>query len=343
VSKLLLYLRPSGNDLVGRLPKGHMPVFPFFTSVSRLNYKPDAFEFKQISEPIADIVKLPNHKKSFADLCDDRALELLQLDQPIFIMWSGGIDSTTVVTGILKNWPREQLSRITILCNHDSIKENRSFFPHIAKNFKIETSDHKIESVLKRGYVITGEMGDQIFGSDIPISTARQPEEILFENYETSAVKMYDAIHNGHGEEYFKLYRPIADEAPFKLKTIFDWCWWLNFSQKWQHIKLRTLVSTSWSDPEQYVPKMIHFFDTVDFQIWSIHNHDKKMPTDWRSYKYEAKKYVIDFTKNDDFMNKLKLPSLQSVFAGTEFNWSIDENWKFLNFEETIQRLRHEY
>lgn len=342
MSKLLLYLKPNGKDLTGMLPKGHMPVFPFFTGVSRLNYKPDAFDFKQIAEPIADIVALPNHKKSFAELCDERALSLLQLNEPIFVMWSGGIDSTTVVTSILKNWPKEQLARITILCNHESIKENRSFFPHIVKNFKIETSDHKIENALKRGYVITGEMGDQIFGASISFDAARIGEYILKEPWESGNTTLFSIIHKEHGLEYFNRHKPIVEECPFKIKTVFDFLWWLNFTQKWQHIKLRTLVSTSWTDPEKYVLKMIHFFDTVDFQLWSIHNHDKKMPKDWHTYKYEAKSYVIDFTKNDDFMNKLKLPSMQSMFSGTEFNWAVDENWKFLNFEETIQRLRLE-
>ena len=337
-TKLLLYLNPV--ELPGMLPKGHMPVFPFFTGVSRLNYKPDAFNFKQIAEPVSNIVKLPNHKKTFADICNERAIELSKLPGCLYVMWSGGIDSTVAITAILKNWSTEDLKRVVILCNNDSIKENKNFFSVIAKNFKVETSTDKIEEMLKLGYVLTGEMGDQILGSDVPISTAKQGEEILFENFETSALKMYSAINQEYAQGYFDKYRPIVDEAPFKIKTIFDFCWWLNFTQKWQHIQLRTFASKSWTDPGRWQARLLHFFDTIDFQVWSIHNHDKKIKTTWHSYKYIAKDYVIDYTKDQSFENKLKLPSLQNLFIGNDFNWAIDEEWNFLNKDQTIERMK---
>jgi hypothetical protein len=336
--KLLLYLNPV--EVPSRLPKGHMPVFPFFTGVSRLNYKPDAFNFKLLSTPVSDIVKLPNHKKTFADICNERAIELLKLQGRLYIMWSGGIDSTVAITAILKNWPTEDLKRVVVLCNNDSIKENKKFFPFIAKNFKVETSTDKIEELLKLGYVLTGEMGDQILGSDVPISTAKQGEEILFENFETNALKMYSAINSEYAQGYFDKYRPIVDEAPFKIQTIFDFCWWLNFTQKWQHIQLRIFASKSWSDPSRWQNRLLHFFDTTDFQVWSIHNHDKKIKKSWHSYKYIAKEYVIEYTKDQSFMDKLKLPSLQNLFLGNDFNWSIDEEWNFLDKAQTLERMK---
>jgi hypothetical protein len=339
-TKLLLYLNPV--ELPGMLPKGHMPVFPFFTGVSRLNYKPDAFEFKQIAEPISDILVLPNHRKSFAEVCNERAIEISKLPGTLYVMWSGGIDSTVAIAAILKNWSADDLKRVVVLCNNDSIKENKNFFSFIAKNFKVETSTDKIENLLKLGYVLTGEMGDQILGSDVPISTAKQGEEILFENFENGALKMYSAINQEYAHGYFNKYRPIIDEAPFKIKTVFDFCWWLNFTQKWQHIKFRTLASKSWTDPGKWESRLLHFFDTLDFQVWSIHNHDKKIKTSWHSYKYIAKEYVIEYTKDQLFMNKLKLPSLQNLFLGNEFNWSIDEEWNFLDKAQTLERIKEE-
>ena len=338
-TKLLLYLNPV--ELPGMLPKGHMPVFPFFTGVSRLNYKPDAFEFKQIAEPISDLVVLPNHKKSFAMVCDERAVELSKLPGTLYIMWSGGIDSTVVVTSILKNWSAEDLKRVVILCNSDSIKENRNFFAVIAKKFKIETSTDKIEELLKLGHVLTGEMGDQIFGSAF-ISTVEHGEEIMFEDFEKGAPRMFSIISKEYGQSYYDKHVPIVDEAPFKIKTVFDFCWWLNFTQKWQHIHLRTLASKSWTNPAQWQHRLLHFFSTIDFQIWSMHNHDKKIKTSWHSYKYTAKEYVIEYTKDQSFMNKLKLPSLQNLFLGNDFNWSIDENWNFLDKAQTLERIKED-
>ena len=337
-TKLLLYLNPV--ELPGMLPKGHMPVFPLFTGVSRLNYNPDAFYFKCLSLPISDILKISNHNKTFADICNERAVELSKLPGPLYVMWSGGIDSTVAITAILKNWSAEDIKRVVVLCNNDSIKENRNFFPLIAKNFKVETSTDKIEEMLKLGYVLTGELGDQILGSDVPISTAKQGEEILFEKFETGALKMYSAINPEYAQGYFDRYRPIIEEAPFKIKTVFDFCWWLNITQKWQHVQLRILASKSWTNPSKWQHKLLHFFDTVDFQVWSIHNHDKKIKTSWHSYKYIAKEYVVDYTKDQSFMNKLKLPSLQNLFTSNDFNWAIDEEWNFLNKAQTLERMK---
>lgn len=337
-TKLLLYLNPV--ELPGMLPKGHMPVFPLFTGVSRLNYKPDAFHFKCLSSPISDILKIPNHNKTFATACDERAMELLKLPGKLYVMWSGGIDSTVVITAILRTWPTADLERVTVLCNNDSIKENKNFFIVIAKKFKIEISTDKIEPLLASGHIVTGELGDQILGSDVPISTAKQGEEILFEDYETGAPKMYSAIDRATALEYFDKHRPIVDEAPFKIKTVFDFCWWLNITQKWQHVQLRIFASKSWTNPGKWQHKLLHFFDTVDFQVWSIHNHDKKIKTSWHSYKYIAKEYVVDYTKDQSFMNKLKLPSLQNLFISNDFNWAIDEEWNFLNKDQTIERMK---
>ncbi len=342
MTKLMLYLSPIARELTGMLPKGHMPVFPFYTSVSRLNYKPDAFEFKLMSEPASEIINRPNHNLSFSDICDNRSIEINQVDGRIFVMWSGGIDSTTVLASILKNWSSADRERVTVLCNYDSIKENKGFFPFVSKNFTIENSTHDIESFLKQGHVVTGELGDQLFGFDFGPFIDLWGFSILEQPWQEVVPRMFNTISADHGASYFEKYKPILEESPFEIKKTFDFWWWLNFSQKWQHVKLRTLATKSWTNPKIYFPKLINFFDTVDFQVWSVNNHDKKIKNSWLSYKYESKEYVIDYTKDQTYMNKLKLQSLQNLFIGTEFHWSIDEEWNFLDKEQTLLRLRNQ-
>jgi hypothetical protein len=340
MTKLLLYLNPQGDALEGLLAKGRMPVFPFYTTVSRLNYKPDSFDCKQYAKPLSEITRLPNHNMTFGECCELRATELLQLTGNIYVMWSGGIDSTSLLVSILKMWPKQDLDRVTVLCDNNSIKENRNFFSIVAKNFKILPTTDNIENYCKLGHVLTGEIGDQLFGSDMVGKCVEAwGDEVIDTDWRIVAPKVFELFSPKYGKEAYDNYRNIVNEAPFELKSTQDFFWFLNFTQKYQHVQLRTLVTTRWSDPKTYFPKVIAFFDTDYFQVWSIHNQSKKIKSTWLSYKYTAKEYIVDYTKDTSYLNKLKINSLQNIYMGFQFHWSIDEEWNFLNKEETLLRL----
>lgn len=340
MTKLLLYLNPSGDPLNGLLARGRMPVFPFYTTVSRLNHKPDSFDCKLYSKPFSEIVKLPNHHMSFGDCCDLRATELLQLPGNIYVMWSGGIDSTAVLTAILRNWPKSDLERVTVLCDNNSIKENRNFFAIVAKNFKILPSSHQMEKYCKLGYVVTGELNDQLFGSEVVGKCVETwGESAIHDDWKVVAPKLFSLLSPEYGAEAYDNYRQIAFESHFELQTTQDFFWFLNFTQKWQHVQLRMLISTSWTDPKTYFLNLCSFFDTEYFQIWSIHNQNKKIQDTWLSYKYIAKEYIIDYSKDESFKNKLKIASGPNLFIGSEFHWSIDEDWNYLSKDDTMLRL----
>jgi hypothetical protein len=340
-TRLVNFLHPHcATDIKPILPKGSIPVWPWYTSVSRCEYKPDAFSSVLGSQPVKEIVALPNHGMPLVDLIDRRALELLKLDGPVFVMWSGGIDSTTVLTSILKNWPKEDLKRVTVLCNTLSLKENKSFFKHVVKNFKIEQSTHNLEPYCKRGYVVTGEFGDQILGSDVTyLAVNIWGEQVIFDDYKKFVPQLYKSIHAEAGADLWENYRHIANEAPFELKTVFDFCWWLNFTQKWQHVQYRCLMSATWKEPGKYFPKIIHFFENDYFQVWSIYNHEKKITKGWADYKNVAKQYIMDYSKDPGAITQYKIASGPNLYVGIDYIWAIDENWKILSKEEAFQHV----
>lgn len=336
-------LQPFGKLFEPYLPDTMMPIFPFYTTVSRIRYKPEVFDCKLISDYVPDLLTKKNHNLNYGQVCDKRAIELLKLEGNIFVMWSGGIDSTGALVAILRNWPKKELERITVLCNSDSIKENKNFFSIIAKNFKTENSTNKIEDFLKRGYVITGELGDQLFGSDIVGECVKRwGDESIKMPWQKIAPLMFNEFHSGKGKNTYNNYLEIIKESPFELKTVHDFFWWLNFTQKWQHVKLRTLGAKTWSDPKLYFPKLIHFYETEDFQIWSLHNQDKKIKDQWHTYKFTAKDYIIEYSKDQDYSSKLKIQSLANLYIGNDFNWGIDEDWNFLDKEEILKRIKND-
>jgi len=340
-SRLLNYLHTSGANLEGHLGPNMMPKYPFYSSVSRCRHKPDPFHNLLTSETVDELIALGNHGMTFEQVTDKRAVELSALPEEIFVMWSGGIDSTIVVAGLLRNWSRNDLDRVTVLCNTDSIRECPEFFRVIAKNLRTEVVHARLEEFLERGYVLTGEHGDQIFGSDMPLELMKRlGEHTLWEPWQAVGSEFFSRMSPTHGLATFNNYAQLVPESPIDIVTIRDFFWWVNFTQKWQHVRYRVLMSDTWNDPKKYFPKIVHFFDSPEYQVWSIHNHDKKIKDNWLSYKYLGKEYVVDYTKDPSFHNKMKVISLQNLYVGTKFNFAIDENWQFLTLEQCIQRIR---
>jgi len=108
----------------------------------------------------------------------------------------------------------------------------------------------------------------------------------------------------------------LASKAPVPIETNFHFLWWINFNLKWQSVFLRTLsytaernktaLSAAYVD-EHFVP----FFNTEEFQLWSMNNLDKRMSGDWSTYKWVAKDIIFEFTKDDSYRrNKVKKGSL---------------------------------
>lgn len=340
-TKLLMFLCPWINNTIReKLPNGTLPVFPFHQLVSRIKYKSDPFDCKLACEPLSDIIALPNHNNTFADVADARALELKKLNGTVFLLWSGGIDSTVVLTSILKNWDQEDLSRLVVLCDANSIDENTTLFRLIVKlgiTIRISTGD--VERFLHRGYVVTGELGDQLFGHDmVGDCTKYFGESAINTSWRVTVPAIFKIVAPTHWQSSFENYSQIVDEAPFTLESTHDFFWWLNISQKWQNVKYRILMAPSWKNPELTFPNLIHFYDTVPFQVWSIHNHDKKIKSTLQSYKFTAKEYIIEYTRDTNYLKKLKLSSLQNLYSMQPLNWAIDENWNFLNKEESLRR-----
>jgi len=288
---------------------------------------------------------LSNFDLTYAQVCDKRASELLkQSDEtglPIYVMYSGGIDSTTVLVAFLRQREYSKLKdQLIILLNSDSIDENPNFYyNHIRGKFKIESSEHISYVFDGRGIIVGGEHNDQVFGTDIvgKLLNIFTMEDIK-KSYKTELFKTF-LIKKGMSEEaadyWFRLMVWHAEQAPCEIKSTFDLFWWLNFSFKWQTVWFRLLLridaryhknlNQAWLDKHYK-----HFFTSTDFQKWSMLNPDKKIHDTWTSYKFTAKDYIYDYTKDAFYRdNKDKRGSLYRLFIHKNTPIAIDDNWNY--------------
>lgn len=289
---------------------------PFCRTISRLQYRPDLFQYELKAEFIPDLLKQTIPSLSWEECCQRRALDLLKLNRSqYFVSWSGGIDSTVMMISFLKYWPKEALKKITVFLSHSSIMENSGFFDQSIASFPMESSlgDISVRLLESDALLLTGELGDQLFGSDI-MGPAVQAlgDDVLRKDFREFAPKVIDLWNRkeGSGRALFEHFHPIVEESPFPIRTVFDFFWWLNFSQKWQHVKYRFVELTAWNLQSRYGHQILHFYDTPEFQRWSLDNHDLKVGKDWSSYKVAAKDFIVGFTKNESDRVQPKKPSL---------------------------------
>jgi hypothetical protein len=110
----------------------------------------------------------PNFSLTFDQVTDQRFYDLKQKQEnkPWIVMWSGGIDSTVILTSILKNSSKADRQNVIVACNRISIYENPLFYyQHIKPNFSVidSTNFNLNQDRLSRYYVINGDPADALY------------------------------------------------------------------------------------------------------------------------------------------------------------------------------------
>jgi hypothetical protein len=88
--------------------------------------------------------------KSFKEICDSAATNILNEGKPVDIFWSGGIDSTVVVISFLNVCT--DLSQINIVYDKGGIKEYPLFYEKYVKDVTqepVKTTDSVKEKPIK--------------------------------------------------------------------------------------------------------------------------------------------------------------------------------------------------
>jgi hypothetical protein len=116
------------------------------------------------------------------------------------------------------------------------------------------------------------------------------------------------------GRAIFEHFAPISAEAPYPLTRAQDWLWFWNFSQKWEHVRWRHLLYEDRADYRPLFGRVAHFFDSDAFQVWSMTHPDEKIGARIDTYKFPAKRYIVDYTRDADYLTKLKVGSLCKVW-----------------------------
>jgi hypothetical protein len=271
--------------------------------------------------------------KDFNDICDERARELLNTNRNIAVMYSGGIDSTLILSAFLKNTTKDKLNKITVLLSEHSIEENPNFYrSHVLPNFKCVSSYNFSRYLGNDQYLlISGEHGDQLYGSAVTAHFVNlYGYNALYSAYNDAV--LIDFIRSRlpfqkkkYAERLYCELKKVVDAAPVQIETVYEFFWWLNFATKWQDVYVRILPYAQDLSKVKLQENYTTFFSTDEFQIWSMSSY-KKHGTEKGVAKYDSKKYIIDVSKDQDFMNKPKKGSLCNLMIKKRHQYLLDKS-----------------
>lgn len=187
--------------------------------------------------------------------------------------------------------------------------------------------------------LVDGEHNDQLFGSDIVAKLIQQfGSSVLHQPYNRDIVfKFFNSSINNESETnfYLDLFERLKNAAPINIATNYDYFWWINFSLKWQTVFMRKLPFVAPRNTHNitldYINnRYVRFYNTEDFQLWSMNNPDKKIKDTWNTYKWLCKDIIYEYTKDAEYRdNKIKRGSLHSLLLQQMSYSFIDESMNF--------------
>lgn len=247
----------------------------------------------------------------------------------IYLMWSGGIDSTAVFVSFLKNISEEQKKMLHIVMSPRSIDEYKFFYEkYVEGKFDILWTDTKnyidvYKSALLSGYTITGDCGDQLYGSHI---THTLP--YWFNSYKDYLKKVI--YPNKNIDSLIDQFEESFKEYDMNIEYVHDFVWWMNYTCKWDVVSnsLKYITKTNGENE-------IAFYNYKDFEIYALNIPHDVHVSEYREYKKDMKQYIYNFTGDRNYyIQKMKVGSSKAnhSFVGNMAFSILTENKKLISY-----------
>jgi len=257
---------------------------------------------------------------SFEECCYESANSLWSLKKPIHVSWSGGIDSTTVLLSMLETKPKD--GELFVRYTNESAREFPSLYEKLIRGKFIPTN-----SVFDKDYYdlpdiirVSGDCGDGVYGTDhgLLLSKHHLLDMSINNIYHWTTKDLYSKasakyVRDENKNEILDAVLEYISYSPIQIKTLFDMYWWIYFNTKWMDIQLKKTVK--WSQSLNW-KNHISFYNTPNFQRWSITNHEIKFQNQLKDFKKPSKEFIHKHFKDEDYrVNKTIRPSGLEVVA----------------------------
>jgi hypothetical protein len=272
----------------------------------------------------------------------------------VYVCWSGGIDSTSILVSILKVASGEFLKNLTVLYSEQSFLENAYFFSQFIDG-KLQCENIDTFIVTPENYdkiiMVDGEAGNQIMGQT-SIHKLIYAGRLDLLNQPWRSIKDINQLLLGGTNFAVDMIKESIQHAPVPIETGCDFIWWTNFNFKFDDVLLRKALNyTQNLTPAQsldfYNHGLYRFYAQPEMQIWSMLAKDLRRESSKYMPKYIPKKYIFDFDHNEFyFSNKSEEGSSSWVFFNKDVGaentgvFALDQNWNKYNIAEQSVRIQ---
>jgi hypothetical protein len=300
---------------------------------------------------------LPTTPITFAEAADSFGASIsdeIELGKDVYLLWSGGIDSTSVAVSVLKNLKPHQREKLIVVCSEVSRRENPMFYHNFLKDFKqldfFEFNPANID--LKNSLILDGEGGDQTFGSSAANKMFSMDPDKINQPWRNNidfmkATWLMPDETQDTWDFFMNMMQTTIAQGSAEVETLYDFFWWLNFNFKIDSVMFRTSLAlgelVADEDFEYYVKHSLRrMFVSDKMQQWSMTAGSAgKIGNARKTVKFGARQYIYEFDKNEYYYReKRKEFSLVNLDYKAGKYFAIDKNYKRYTFEDRAVRQK---
>jgi len=242
----------------------------------------------------------------------NRCIELLSTGKQINVAWSGGIDSTFVLLSL--HHYANDADQVKVYGTYNSVIESGDLFDRFIKdrmNYSITVNKVAHNNFTNKDCIyVTGAMSNQLF---VPDKQYNKNRDCILQFKDgcdilNSADKCYKEVLTDRCLEFLT---PSILNSPKPINTLQELRWYINFNFTWYNVLTSALIGLH----KDTVTRVHAFFNTVDFQSWSIHNNEPATKVgDYSDDRWQLRDMITDYIGDSSYSkNKTKRTSVLSV------------------------------
>lgn len=265
----------------------------------------------------------------FDDVIDQTTNKILSYNKNIYIMWSGGIDSSCVLYSFLKNTNQT----INILHTKNSIIENNFLYNFLKNNkqCKLTQYDEKdFKSVYTKildnplNYIVSGQHGDDLF-----ILPKKDGFQSLYNKCYIDVFNTISEMYNIPKKSFIDIFKEYFNSFNINIKLFHEALWFMKYALRWKYIDNEFNLAIG-----NYYQNYCGFFGDILFQQWAISNFHKSPSRDiMKLYilKYLNKHtYILDIDKRSSAFYP-RMRNILSIYDEEKISFEIIPNIIFNN------------
>lgn len=286
----------------------------------RFNYLNHYLPFRMAD--IKDEVPTPDNSLTLAQICDAKAKEIIALGVPITVSWSGGVDSTAVVTSLLKNGIDKD--SLTILHAPSSKVEYPWMYKHLQDlGIRLKETEAVASAYdeVTEGVIVSGWCADQLFGSNIHLRNLDLYNLPWIDGVRQAMKDRFIRLSDRSFDVLAEVWNGYAEHVGLKVEQFCEFAWLYNFGVKWSYVSEDAKMAAVKPETRS---RIVNFFEDIRFQRWSMAQFGSIRETNvnrfTKFYKRPLKHYIYEYTEDPDYLlRKGKVNSWALVKDKTDY------------------------